>query len=324
MNQVRPLRWHDLPLVYRLIGHGASFDAQFSLTVGDDGLRHSLLSNSGNTHSFVMRQGGGAFGLLRSLPDTQSAGLSYLAPGLDQGGREEQWLALIGGMSVIAGQRGIVAIRAEAGDDTPEFAVLREAEFGVYAHQSLWERPAGPAEGGTSLLEAASADEVSGLMGMIDARSPSLLRQITLPPGNEAECYVLGTRRASGMVAVYRGAGRVLADLYLSIEAHEKAPDMVTSLLAIAGAEANTVICRVRHDMEWIGRHLAEAGFDWSGSQAILVRHTMAHIRRHTVMELPAKRGMIPNASHIVRGEPPQRRPDPARPASHERTHQPV
>jgi hypothetical protein len=140
VNQVRPLRWHDFPLAYRLIGHGTSFDAQFSLTMGDDGLRQALITNSGNTHAYVLRQGGGAFAVLRALPGTLYGALDYMAPALDDGGSEEQWLDLICGMSILAGQQGIVGIRAEANDDTPEFALLREADFGVYARQTVWER----------------------------------------------------------------------------------------------------------------------------------------------------------------------------------------
>jgi hypothetical protein len=266
----------------------------------------------------VLRQGGGAFAVLRILPGTLCAGLAYLAPALDNGGGEEQWLALLGGMSLIAGQRGIVAIRAEAGDDTPEFALLRESDFGVYAHQTIWERPAAPVQGAGIPLRAASPTEVAGLVGALDARSPSLLKQANVPPGTDAECYVLETRHsASGMAAIYRGPGRALIDLYAPVEAHDTARDMINALMAIAGAENTTITCRLRHDMEWIGRHLTEAGFDWFGSQAILVRHTMAHIRRHELKELTVKKGLALTTSHI-------RELDPARSGAHDTTAQPI
>lgn len=318
MNQVRLLRWHDLPLAYRLIGHGTSFDSQLSLTAGDDSLRYGLLANSGNTQAFVLRKDGGAFAVLRCLPGTLYAGLSYLAPALDKGGREAQWLELIGGMSVIAGQRGIVAIRAEVGDDTPEFAALRESEFGVYAHQTLWERPPGPAKPAETELRAVSASEAACLVDAWNAHTPSLLRQANVPPGPDAECYVLETcHSARGMAAVYRGGQRVLIDLCVPLESHEAAGAMIDGVLSVVGAQSTSVTCRLRHDMEWLGRHLMDEGFEWLGSQAVMVRHTMAHIRGHALKELPVRKGMALTTSHI-------RELEPAGPGVQDTTAQPV
>jgi hypothetical protein len=305
VKQVRPLRWHDLPLAYRLIGHGSSFDVQFSLTIGKDGLRHNLLANFGNTHTFVLRDGGGALAVLRGLAGTQCAGLGYIAPALDRGGSEGQWLALISGMGLLAGQRGIAAIRAEVGDDTPEFAALRECDFGIYAHQTLWERPAGPVDGDGSALRAASADEVASLMSGWDAHTPSLLRQANVLPGMDAECYVLDVRHsAHGVAAIYRNGQRALVDLYAPLDAHEAARGLIDGLMDTLGAETTAITCRLRHDMEWLGRHLTDAGFEWLGPQAVMVRHTLAHIRQHTTKELAVKRGMALPTTHIRGLEP--------------------
>jgi hypothetical protein len=318
VTQVRLLRWHDLPLAYRLIGHGTSFDSQFSLTTGDDGLRYGLLANTGNTQAFVLRKDGGAFAVLRCLPGTLYAGLSYLAPALDEGGCERQWLELIGGMSVIAGQRGIVAIRAEVGDDTPEFAALRESEFGVYAHQTIWDRPPAPVECVETALRPISSSEAAGLVDAWNARAPSLLRQANVPLGADAECYVLENRHsASGMAAVYRGGQRILVDLYMSLEAHEAARAMIEGLMSVVGAGSTTVTCRLRHDMEWLGRHLTDEGFEWLGSQAVMVRHTMAHVRGHALKELPVRKGMALTTSHI-------RELEPTGPGTQDTTAQPV
>jgi len=318
VTQVRPLRWHDLPLAYRLIGHGSSFDVQFSLTTGDEGLRYSLLTNSGLMHAFVLRKNGGALAVLRSLPEALCAGLGYIAPGLGEGGSEEQWLTLIGGMSLLAGQRGIVAIRAEVGDDTPEFAVLRECDFGIYAHQTLWERPAGLAEGGGSLLRAASPDEVSALIGAWDAHTPSLLRQANVLPGADAECYVLDARhRASGAAAIYRSGRRALADVYVPPDEHEAARALIDGLTGILAAEKTAITCRLRHDMEWLGRYLTDAGFGWLGSQAIMVRHTMAHVWQQASKELTVKQGMALTTTHI-------QGLDTARPGAHEPNTRPI
>lgn len=318
VNQVRPLRWHDLPLAYRLIGHGVSFDAQFSLTVGGDGLRYSLFANSGNTHAFVLREGRGAYAVLRTLPGTLCAGLGYIAPGLQQGGDEDRWTELIGGMSILAGQSGIVAIRAEVDDDTPEFDVLRLADFGVYAHQTLWERAAAPVSLADAALRAVSPDEVAGLVDAWGPRTSPLLRQANVPPGTDAECFVLEAQHSvAGMAAVYRGNGRALVDLFVPSDAHEAARDIVNALMSVAGAETTTITCRLRHDMEWVGRHLTEAGFDWHGSQAIMVRHTMAHIRRHALKELSVKRGLAPASNTLSELEP-------ARSSAHDTTVQPI
>lgn len=305
MTQVRLLRWHDLPLVYRLIGHGTSFDAQFSLTVGDDGLRHSLLANNGNMHVYVLKQQGSAFGVLRCPPKTLYAGLAYLAPALDAGGSEEQWLELIAGMSILAGRQGIAAIRAEVGDDTPEFTALREAEFGIYAHQTLWERPPAPIERTRPSVRAAAPQEVGPLVEALNARAPSLLRQANVPLGTDAECYVLDApNAASGMAAVYRGSRRALIDLYLPLDAHCAAETILSALMGILDAEAYAVTCRLRQDMEWLGTRLSDAGFQWVGSQAIMVRHTLAHIRHHALKDIKIKKGLALPTTNIRETEP--------------------
>jgi hypothetical protein len=93
--------------------------------------------------------------------------------------------------------------------------------------------------------------------------------------------------------------------------------DVIDALVATSGAEHTTITCRLRHDMDWIGRTLTEVGFDWVGSQAILVRHTMAHIRRHALKEVTVKKGLALTTSQL-------RELDPARSGAHDTTAQPV
>lgn len=284
MNQVHPLRWHDLPLVYRLIGHGASFDAQFSLTIGDDGLRHSILVKSATTQVYVLREEGGAMAVLRRPSGTLHAGLSYIAPALDTGDCQDRWRDLICGMSILAGQEGIVAIRAEVNDDSPELAVLREAEFATYAHQTLWQRPAAPILRTKSALRVANPREAASLVESLNMRAPALLRQVNMPVRIDAECYMLDGQ--CGMAAVHRGGRQVLIDLYLPPEAHDAARNMLAALMSLVNASANTITCRLQQDTDWAGSHLAESGFERLGSQAVMVRHTMAHIHQHVTKEL--------------------------------------
>ncbi len=302
VSSIRPVRLQDLPLVYRLIGRGAAFDSQFEATIGVEGLRASLLGIGGGVHAFVLRDEPSGLGVLAHPPGALCAGLAYLSPALQGSDLIPTWQALLDGLTLMAGREGIVALRAEVDEqDSLVFETLRRSDFGVYARQTLWR---GRLEGTHPRLEGsvrrASPREISQATAAWNARLPGLLRQVNLLPDTATECYLLDERLTPcGLAAVYRGGRRALIDLYLPLEAGDQAEQVLGSLLALLQPDLTAVTVRLRHDMEWLGNLLTRAGFECHSAQAVMIRHTLAHVRKHSFKTAPVKTRAVPTVEIV-------------------------
>jgi hypothetical protein len=300
VTQVRPVRWHDLPLIYRLIGHGVSFDSQFSVTIGEDGLRHHPLSFWGDIHAVVLKEPKVGLGVLSYPAGAVCAGLAYLAPELDGDASTSLWFDLLDGLTYFAGRQGVVALKAEVNEgDADVFQTFRQSDFAVYARQSLWQGPAEQSKiSGNGLIRRASPAEVQAVTDAWNARLPGLLRQAKFLPGPSAECYVLMESRAPrGMAAVYRGAQQTLVDIFLSLESSDDAEQFVRSVLAHVGQASGRVVVRLRHDMEWLGNPLERLGFYMASSQVVMIRHTLAQAKHYSFKKVPAVPGTLPTTN---------------------------
>lgn len=297
MTEVRPLRWHDLPFAYRLVRCGTSFDAQLRLTVGDNSLRRALLFGSGRTNSYILRRSDGeGLGQLHYPADTLHARLAYLAPSLQAGATEGLWLGLLDGLAAMAGQRGMTSITAEVGEDSLALAVLRRANFAVYARQDMWVRAPAPVSSPTGSLRLAHLEDEFAMQALYGALVPALIQQVEPPPTTADICYVLDDSSGGicGLIPVYRGRRRALMEIYLHPEVHDLARDVVRSTLAAINAGRNTVYCRLRRYMEWLDSALAETGFNMIESQAVMTRRTAVRITQPAFKKLHAVDGGIP------------------------------
>ena len=282
MTRVRPLRWHDIPLAYRLAGHGTSFDTQLITTVGDDILYHALLTGLRRTQMFVMRTPGvPTLGQLHYPPEQQSARLSYVAPALRHNGSEDAWLELFDGLSEMAGQRGIISLVAEVNEGLPEIEVLRRGQFGVYGRQSIWRRAPGPIGQEQAALRPARTADVMSMQGLYTTLIPGLLRQVEPSPMDTGDSYVLdgGNGGISGMVIGYRGLHASLIEIYLASSETTVMQPFLNAALANFDGAARPVYCRLRY-VEWLVGAMDEVGFEHVWAQVVMVRHMAAHIRR--------------------------------------------
>ncbi len=315
MTDVRRLRLHDLPFAYRKVGHGVNFDAELSLTVGDDGLQHALMAAIGRMQVYVLRRSNGsALGLLHFLENEQHARLAYVSPALDEGGGESLWLDLLDGLAVMAGQRGNVTILAEVNADAREFEILRRAGFATYTRQTLWERPPGPVKPPDYPLRLASSHEESTLLGIYGAVTPGLIKRIEPPPTRADAIYVLpGDDGLDGMVAVYQGGQAALIEPYLCPDVKAGMVALLQAGLAAVGAEKRTVYCRAREYMGDLGALLPELGFVERTMQAAMFRHTAARVttRATDAAAVEVIEGGIPLPTSIVGGG---EKPGPATP----------
>ncbi len=260
-----------------MVGQGVSFDAQFSLTVGDDGLRHALLTGIGRMQAYVLRQPGtSALGQLRFLAGEQHARLAYVAPALEEGTDRADWLCLLDGLAVMAGQRGAVTVTAEVDPAAPEFEVLRRAGFATYARQGLWVRPPAPLEPSTLSLRPAEPGDKYALLGFYNSLAPGLIKHVEPPPTAADACYVLdGPRGVAGMVAAYQGGQATLVEAYVAPDGPLGPRQFLNAALAAAQADRRRVFCRMRDYMGLPATVLDDGGFEHLASQAVMFRHTV-------------------------------------------------
>lgn len=303
MTEIRPLRWHDLPFVYRLAGHGVSFDSRLSLTIGGDSLYHALLAGTGRTQIYVLRKPDGrGMGQLRFTPDGRYASLAYLAPALEDGADETLWLALLDGLTAAAGQRGAVSLIAEVDESSQALELLRRAGFATYARQDLWLRPPAPLNAVDCPLRPVSPADTPLVSSLHNLLSPGLIKHVEPPPDQADVCYLYeGTEGVIGMAPVYRGSQRTLIELYLLPDAYHEAFSFAVSVLTAVRADVHPVVCRFRCYMGYPDSILARLGFEPLVSQAVMVKHTAARVTHQVFKPLPDVEGGIPMATPMVR-----------------------
>jgi hypothetical protein len=291
MNDLRPLRWHDVPFAYRLAGRGASFDTHLGLIVGEDHLRHAQLTGTGRTQLYVLRRRGGPSGLASLYYPTgeQNARLAYLAPSLEEAG-EDLWLEMLDGLTACAGQRGTFNIAAEVDERDPALEVMRQADFAIYARQDVWVRQPAPISGPALGLREGRPDDYPALAGLYGMLVPALIKQVEPPPFCAERCFVLDGRDGpSAMVAMYRGNRRVLAELYLHPEVDLEAREVINGALQLFNADDQLVYIRLRRYIGWLDTALDDMGFQHLSSQAVMVRHTTVRARTQVSFKpLPA------------------------------------
>ena len=302
MTDVRPLRLHDLPLVYRMAGQGVNFDVQLGLTVGEDALRHALLASMGRMQAYVLRNtAGGILGQLHYLASEQHARLAYVAPSLSDGGDSALWVDLLEGLVVMAGQRGVITLIAEVGVSEPEFTVLRRAGFATYTRQEVWVRPAAPVEPSPIALKPVHVDHPNGLLGLYGQLVPGLIKHVEPPPTVADAHYVLVERRGvAGIVLVYEGPSADLVEIYVAPQAETRPRAIVNATLAAVQADKRTVYCRIRDYMGCPILTLPDLGFQHVATQAAMYRHTAVRVKHSRYSVNEAVEGGLPLPTSIV------------------------
>lgn len=302
MTEIRPLRLHDLPFVYRVAGQGVNFDVQLRLTVGEDAFRHAVLAGTGRMQTYVVRKSNGSIlGQLHYLPSEHHARLAYVTPSLDCDADTGLWFDLLDGLVMMAGRRGVITLIAEVGASAPEFTVLRRANFATYTRQELWARPPHPAEGPTVPVHPANAGRGNGMLSLYGSLVPGLIKHVEPPPTAASAQYVIPEQRGlAGLVVVYEGPNADLIEIYMSPQAEARPQQIVNAALSVVQAEKRTVYCRARDYMGCPASALSAAGFEPVATQAALYRHTAVRVKHHAYDINEKVEGGIPLPTPIV------------------------
>jgi ribosomal protein S18 acetylase RimI-like enzyme len=313
---ITPFDLRDVPLVRRLEGQGLALDAESSLTLGVHLLRHALAAylalGGGGMPTYVLRKGHNGNGLsglaqIRHRQGGERARIVYLAPALGELRDEvgQVWCGLLDHLTREAGARGAQSIVAEVPVDDPAVELLRTAGFAIYTRQKIHRLPGSEAPE-TARQPAVFAKDGDGLsvdlpqvrlrprrsedmwnISLLYANTAPRLLQLAEPPPGAHDSgwrrgYVLEDRRHREVVAyleVKQGPAGVWIKAWLHPDAEDRADDLIAGALHLARAgRPRPVFWCVRRYQDWLSESLAAHGFDLWGSQAVMVKHTVARV----------------------------------------------
>lgn len=324
---VRPFDLRDMTLIRRLGERGVSLHTASALAENFHPLRGALRSMlvGGEFPTFVWKPENGdraGFIQLRIANGAAQAHILYVSP---RCGDEESepaangsdvlrnrdcaiWLALLDEAVAGVGSRGIQHVIAEVDEHSDELVVLRRAGFAVYTRQDVWAvrtsdyRPLGIAA--RPIARRAPADDWD--IQLLYANTVPRLVQLVepLPATDDGEGWVVrhGDELAA-YVTVRRGTVATWLRFFIHPDAEAEADEIVAAALEVAFAtEPELVYCCVRRYESWLPSALERAGFGVTGSQAVMVRHTVHHVARpmpETIVALEGQR--VSASSPIIR-----------------------
>ena len=290
---IRPFHLRDLGLVHRLGDRGVVFQTQAALTTVPHPVRHALVNMlvGGHSTTYIWKSKdpeAAAFvqlGLEEGQPNAHLASIGVEVAEADSDGNdkidEDIWLPLLDQLVVIAGQRGVLNLIAEAAEDGPELQVLRHAGFAVYTRQDIWINDRlDPNGSGDLLTERQSIDDwdinvlYSNIVpGMIQSVEPG-------PPLDTGQNWVL---REDGELTAYVHvcSGPVANWMRLFIHPNARTRPKViieAALQTLSPTAEHPVYCCVRRYQSWLLSALEKAGFQPWGSQAVMVKHIVQHV----------------------------------------------
>jgi hypothetical protein len=250
--------------------------------------------------TLVWRDGTRAgFGQLRHRPGEEQARALFIAPNWSPD--NAAWLPLVERLAVEAGVRGGHNLIAEVEETSGEFEALRLAGFAIYARQTIWRlngelaaAPVLPGAGGARPAAAADALAVSTLYANL---VPRLVQQVE-PAPKPGQGYAY--ERDGELIAfleVKRGPTGLWVEPYLHPEADNRADAILNAglhLLANANRAGRPIYICVRRYQDWLQSVLQAAGFDYLGSQAVMVKRLVARIAEPALKPLPALEGNAP------------------------------
>jgi hypothetical protein len=324
---IRAFDWRDVGLVKTLAERGVCLDAETGLTQGTHPLQQALLSYlmpmAGPPPTYIWRAGAdkrgyappaGAdrlaaadkpaaagdnhhpvvFGQIRHRLGEEHARLLYMAPVPASDG--DGWLPVIERLAAEAGERRAQNLLAEVNERSPEFDALREAGFAIYARQSLWRLPPGPAPAARvepAPLRAARRADAIGVATLYSNIVPRLVQQVEPGPQQSERGYVLAEGgELLAYLDVRRGPQGIWVEPFLHPEAYDRSEAVMAACLQLVPnrKEKPLYVC-VRRYQDWLQEVVARVGFEAIGAQAVMVKRMAVRVIEPVLKPLPVVEG---------------------------------
>ena len=292
---IRPFTLRDIPLVHRLSEQGIVFHAESALTQDVRPLRealvHMLIGGQFPTYVWKEDEGGGVgFAQLRQDEDESNAHIICLGSKTsDMGALDETvWLPFLEQLIEEAGRQGIHSLIAEVSEIGEELPVLLQAGFAVYTRQDVWIMNTPLVESGLNghhpaqLIQAESVDEWD--IHLLYANTVPRLIQLVepVPPNHLQDVWIL--REKDELVAFVHfkdGSAATWLRVYIHPNAQMRGDEILRLAVQIRPPRPeHPLYCCVRRYQSWVQTNLEKIGFEYLSSQALMVKHTVRHIRK--------------------------------------------
>lgn len=281
---IRPFDLRDVQLVRQLEGAEVALDSRSALIearrpLWDAMLAYLIAGHGAPTVVLRDRRNGQtirAFGQVRICARRPQARLAAVA--CSSGEHEEMvWAQILDELTALAGRYGAHTVLAQVADDDPRFAVLRRSDFLVYTRQEIWRLTSAGADPATERLRRERSADRWGVQQLIANTVPLLIQQIEAADPTGLGLVWLEKGDLMAYVCVHRGSHGHWIQTYLHPQGDEEAGSLILEAVShcVPSFEA-PLYCCVRRYQEWLNRPLADLGFEWMGSQAVMVRHTTA------------------------------------------------
>ncbi len=298
---IRPFHLRDLPLVHRLSEHGVALHSESALINQVHPLRGALfnLFMGGDYPTFVWRAEEGpdaGFVQLQLREGSQSGYILFISATAGAGDEDgsagasinkEVWLSLLDQAIIEVGQRGVHSLVAEVDETGPELPVLRRAGFAVYTRQDIWvlEKDTNmpvPNDKRPFLQQRRGEDDWD--IQLLYANTVPRLVQLVepMPPLEIGQSWVL--REGSELTAcihAHRGEAATWLRFFIHPNAEARAEEIIHATLNLHAPKANhPLFCSVPRYQSWLQNSLQRSGFALWSSHAVMVKHTVQHLRR--------------------------------------------
>jgi len=307
---IRSFTLRDIPLVHRLGDQGTLFHTRSALTQEVWPLREALVNMfiGGQYPTYIWKDDNGSavgFAQLHQGTDEATAHILCLGSAFTVTNAEEQddesvntenlWIAFLEALIKKAGGRGIHNLIAEVDELGDELPVMRHAGFAVYTRQDIWQLEKLPSRwvSPLSLRQATSEDEwdISLLYRNV---VPRLIQLVEPPPNGEMlnNVWVMHEEgELSSAVVFTKGKTGTWIRVFVHPNSNARSEDIFRAAVSVFPPDEDRpfYVC-VRRYQSWLQSGLQEIGFEKTGSQAMMVRHTVHHTKR-----------MVPSLSKEVR-----------------------
>lgn len=330
---VRSFTLRDFPLVRRLSDQGVSLHSETALTDNLQPYWGALLNIVVRAEypTLVLKsedhQRSGFIQILLE-EDLNHAHILYLSPSIEkdneiyQGEKslahvdssDNAWLSLLDQAVIEVGKQGIHSLVAEVDENGPELLLLRRAGFAVYTRQDIWvyDNPSRSTKNNSDLpikLQPRHESDDWDIQIFYANIVPRLVQLVEpVPPLDKGETWIMRDEDKELIAFVHIHEGPVASWLrfFIHPSAESSAKEIVQMTMQIAHTKKKSrVYCCVRRYEGWLPDSLEDSNFEFWGSQAVLVKHTV-HVVRNKMpsLEMKIDRSGFPVSTPTIRSYP--------------------
>jgi hypothetical protein len=299
---IRHFSWHDTPLLIRLRNDGICLEPRLGLTRGPSTFNHLLQDAflpGGCAVTLVSRseENVDGFGQLLHRHGDARASLVYLAPeGIFQ------QAGLIEALGKAAGERGAFNLVASISEDHQGFEALRNADFHIYARQTVWymQRPALTETFEDSRWKKRRLSDRDSVQGLYLNLVPALVQQVESLPDKDLSglVYWYGDDLL-GAILLDRGPIGTWAQILIH-PAAEQVTELIAEFLKQAAPWTQPLYVGVRSYQSWMEPALEQNGFEVLHRQAVMVKRLAVGLHKPAMNNIPVIDTVRPEMSASI------------------------